>query len=42
MPNRGLALIDYDAVRIAGTEPKQEPGRGSWRYGNYDFEPFEK
>jgi hypothetical protein len=42
MTNRGLALIDYDAVRIPGTEPKQADGRGSWRYGNYDFEPFDR
>lgn len=40
--NRGLALIDYDAVRITGTEPKQADGRQSWRYGQYDFEPFDR
>lgn len=42
LSKRGLALIDYDAVRIIGTEPKQQSGRNSWRYGNYDFEPFDR
>ena len=45
MKNRGIALIDYDAVRIAGTEPKQPAGEkpwGSWRYGQYDFEPIDR
>ena len=42
--HRGLALIDYDAVRITGTEPKQGEARGSWGFGDqsslrerYDF-----
>lgn len=37
----GLVLIDYDAVRLIGQEPKQSSA-GSWRYGNYDFIPFDK
>lgn len=39
VPNKGLALIDYDAVRIIGQEPKNQ-NSGSWRFGNYDFDPF--
>lgn len=42
-PDRGLVLIDYDAVRKAGTEPKRSGAdERSWRYGNYDFEPFDR
>lgn len=44
MSNRGLALIDYDAVRIKGTEPKQNHDSNPWQfpYGQYDFEPFDR
>ncbi len=44
MSNRGLALIDYDAVRIKGTEPKQsgDSGKSWFDFRQYDFEPFDR
>jgi len=38
---RGLALIDYDAVRLPGDVPQFESG-GSWDYARYDFSPVDR